>query len=118
MSFTVRQHKGKIPEKVMPIVLAEDADANGSYQRYEVEKILKHRLRHHKRRRADGSRAAKRLDGIEYLVKWKGFDIIHNTWKPARNVDKADDLLREYWQHWSRENPNETPLYFHNHDVA
>jgi len=117
-SSLLRQHKGNVPEKVMPIVLSEDADANGSYQRFEVEMILKHRLKHHKRRRFDGTQTAKRLDGIEYLVKWKGFDIIHNTWEPARNVDKSDDLLREYWQRWSREHPNETPLYFHSSDVA
>lgn len=117
-SSLLRQHKGIVPAKPLPIILSEDADAQGTYQRYEVEMIVKHRLKHHQRSRSDGTRAAKRLDGIEYLVKWKGFDIIHNTWEPSRNVDKSDDLLREYWQRWSRENPGIPPLYFDNRAVA
>jgi hypothetical protein len=110
-SSLLKRCKGTPPSKPLPIVLSEDAESNGTYQRYEVELILKHRVNHRSRRKADGTRTAKRDDGLEYLVKWKGYDAIHNTWEPACNVDKAPLRLREYWQKWCESHPGETPLY-------
>jgi RNase H-like domain found in reverse transcriptase/Reverse transcriptase (RNA-dependent DNA polymerase)/Integrase zinc binding domain/Chromo (CHRromatin Organisation MOdifier) domain len=106
--------KGQVPKKPMPIILAEDADVDGKYERYEVEVILDHRVNHRSRSRANGSRTAKKVDGVEYLIKWKGFDVIHCTWEPSTNVDKCNDLLREYWQSWSTKNPGKTPLMIYN----
>jgi len=113
-SSLLKLNKGLVPKKVMPIVLAEDVDDNstkGTYQRYEVELIVSHRVTHRSRPKANGSRSAKKVDGVSYLVKWKGFDIIHNTWEPSKNMDHCPDRLREYWQRWSLANPGKTPLY-------
>jgi hypothetical protein len=109
-SSLLKRCKGAPPKKPLPIILSEDADNNDAYQRYEVDVILKHRLTHRSRRQSDGTRTAKRADGVEYLIKWKGFDAIHNTWEPAKNVDRCDRLLQEYWQRWSQKNPGKTPL--------
>ena len=102
-SSLLKRCKGKPPKKPVPIILSEDADSKGTYQRYEVEMIVNHRLTHRSRRKAAGDRTAKRVDGIQYLIKWKGYDVIHNTWEPSANVDKSEDLLKEYWQRWSPE---------------
>ena len=110
-SSLLKRCKGEPPSKPLPIVLDEDVDARGAYQRFEVEAILDHKVDHRRRTRADGTRSSKRDDGVRYLVKWKGFDAIHNTWEPASNVDRATTRLREYWQQWSRTHPNETPLF-------
>ena len=110
-SSLLKRCKGTPPAKPMPIVLSGDEDARGAYHRFEVETILDHKVDHRRRSKADGSRSNKRDDGLKYLVKWKGFDAIHNTWEPARNVDKAPLCLREYWQKWASSHPNETPLF-------
>jgi hypothetical protein len=110
-SSLLKPYKGPEPTTIMPIILDEDKDSNGTYQRYEVRCIVDHRVTHRRRTKADGSKSDKKPDGIEYLVAWKGFDNIHNTWEPSSNVDKAQTLLHEYWQRWSRLNPGQTPLY-------
>lgn len=46
-------------------------------EEYEVEKIL-------------GKR--KRQGGIEYLIKWAGYDNSQNTWEPEENLDCADRI--------------------------
>jgi hypothetical protein len=108
-SSLLKNHKGPVPTKIQPIILDEDDAKPGSLPRYEVEQILKHRLTHRSRRKADGSRTVKTVDGIEYLIRWKGFDDLHDTWEPARNVDQAKRLLHEYWQKWVVMHPGETP---------
>ena len=54
-----------------------------SSQEYEVERIVKHRNTH---------------KGIQFLVKWKGYDDTENTWEPAENLEHAQELVDEYWQ--------------------
>jgi hypothetical protein len=110
-SSLFKKHKGPVPKRPMPILLDEDKDNNGAYERYEVEMIVNHRYTHRRRSKADGTNTAKRVDGIEYLVKWKGFDVLHNTWESSTNVDKCKVLLREYWQRWRLANPGQTPEY-------
>ena len=110
-SSLLKRCKGKPPKTPLPIILSDDADSKGAYQRYEVEVILDHKVDHRRRTKADGSYTARRDDGVKYLVKWKGFDAIHNTWEPAPYVDRAPLRLQEYWQKWSRNHPGETPLY-------
>jgi chromobox protein 5 len=46
-------------------------------EEYEVEKIL-------------GKR--KRQGGVEYLIKWAGYDNSQNTWEPEENLDCADRI--------------------------
>ena len=110
-SSLLKRCKGAPPKQPLPIVLSEDADARGAYERFEVEMILDHRVDHRRRSKSDGSKTTKRDDGVKYLVKWKGYDAIHNTWEPASNVDRAPLRLQEYWQKWCRNHPGETPLY-------
>lgn len=110
-SSLLKRCKGAVPKRPLPIVLSDDADNRSTYERYEVEAILNHKVDHRSRRTADGARTPKRDAGVKYLVKWKGYDAIHNTWEPATNVDKAPLRLREYWQKWSHSHPGETPLY-------
>jgi Chromo (CHRromatin Organisation MOdifier) domain len=53
---------------------------------YEVDMILNHR---------DVSRGKKRLR--EYLIKWKGYDAIHNSWEPDSNMSNCKETVQEYW---------------------
>ena len=48
---------------------------------YEVEAILAHR---------------KRGRQIQYLVKWRGYDLSNNTWEPETNLSNADEILSGY----------------------
>lgn len=52
---------------------------------YEVESILKHRVRKYGR----GSR-------LEYLVHWKGYASHDDTWEPLSNLTNCHELLQEY----------------------
>ena len=113
-SSLLKRVNGRPPQKHLPIILSEDADSKAAYQRYEVELILDHRVDHHRRTKRDGTFTNTREDGVKYLVKWKGYDAIHNTWEPSSNVDRAPLRLQEYWQKWSVKHPGETPLYTFN----
>ena len=52
---------------------------------YEVESILKHRVRKYGR----GSR-------LEYLIHWKGYASHEDTWEPLSNLSNCMELLQEY----------------------
>jgi transposase InsO family protein len=112
-SSLLKLNKGPVPDKIMPIVLEDDQSdpdyTSGKYERYEVEQIIKHRVMHRKRG-SKGASATTKVDDIQYLIKWKGFDMLSNTWEPSKNVDKAPTLLRQYWQKWARDNPGKSPL--------
>jgi hypothetical protein len=54
---------------------------------FEVEEILASR---------------RRGRGIQYLVKWQGYDHNENTWEPKGNVDNAPELIKTFHQ----KNPN------------
>ena len=36
--------------------------------------------------------------GQQYLVKWKGYPDLENTWKPLKNLVNCQLLLRQFWQ--------------------
>ena len=55
---------------------------------YEVEQILAHRLR---------KIGKSKKDKTEFLVKWLGYGIEHNTWEPEENVINAPERITEYW---------------------
>jgi len=48
---------------------------------YEVERILDHKV-------------IRKKD--YYLVKWKGFSDLENTWEPKRNLKNCQQMLRQY----------------------
>jgi len=84
-SSLLKLNKGAIPAKPMPIVLDDDMSnldyTSGKYKRFEVEQIIKHRVRHRKRG-SKGTDSAKTVQDIQYLIKWKGYDSLCNTWEP------------------------------------
>lgn len=60
---------------------------------YELEAILDHR------------QGAK---GMEYLIKWKGFDSAENTWEPQENIH-GEKWLTAYWQAVKAADPKALP---------
>lgn len=48
---------------------------------FEVETIMEQRKRNRRN---------------EYLVKWKGYDDVHNTWEPESNLENCSELLRKF----------------------
>jgi hypothetical protein len=44
-------------------------------QEFEVGSILKHRLTRGKK--------------LEFLIRWKGYDVSDDTWEPERNLEGA-----------------------------
>ncbi|KAG9322499.1 hypothetical protein KVV02_006662 [Mortierella alpina] len=74
------------PGKLKRVTQALDVPSDESY---EVEAIVGH----------DFSR-----EGVEYTVKWKGYDSSHNQRIPYRNFD-SDTLIRQYWKRLKQSNP-------------
>jgi hypothetical protein len=50
-------------------------------EEHKVEFITWHRLRR---------------CSCQYLVKWKGYLTVDNTWEPESNLENAAELLKEY----------------------
>jgi hypothetical protein len=59
---------------------------------YEVESILDHA-----QRQAPSKTRTKRFV-TKYLLKWKGYDHLHNSWEPEENLVNCKDVLDEYWK--------------------
>jgi len=53
---------------------------------YEVEEILDHR-----------DSVVGRQKRRQFLIKWVGYDAIHNSWERESNLVSCDDALAEYW---------------------
>ena len=67
------------PAKVDPLEIAMY-----DTQEYFIEKVLEHR----------GN--IKRLSSMEFLVKWRGYGLEHNSWEPwsaLRNAEQLHDYL-------------------------
>ncbi|KAF9553958.1 hypothetical protein EC968_010018, partial [Mortierella alpina] len=75
------------PEQLKRVTQALDAP---SAESYEVETIVGH----------DFSG-----EGVEYTVKWKGYDSSHNERIPYNNFD-SDTLIRQYWKRLNQQNPH------------
>ena len=87
--FHVSQLKPYVPpangrgKRSPPPIVLEDGDLE-----WEVEAILYHSIRKHKKR-------GKVV--YDYLIKWKGFGIEHNSWEPEECLTNCKELLQEYW---------------------
>lgn len=76
---------GRQPQPVPPIIVDE-------HQEYEVEDIVDSRIRRNQ---------------IQYLVHWKGYNLMDRTWEPFKNVMHCQDLLKKFHaKHPSRPRPS------------
>ena len=60
--------------------ISSEAEETAESDRFEVERVLKHRGRGHH---------------MSYCVKWVGYS--ETTWEPAENLDDCTTALEEYW---------------------
>ncbi|KXN82714.1 hypothetical protein AN958_02235, partial [Leucoagaricus sp. SymC.cos] len=51
------------------------------FEEYKVKKIIKHR---------------RTLQGMKYLIRWKGYSPSDNTWEWEDDLKYSGELLREY----------------------
>ena len=58
---------------------------------YEVEQLLDHT-----------DVKVNRKTVRRFLVKWMGYDHMHNSWEQEANLLKCDEVLREYWERYNR----------------
>jgi hypothetical protein len=56
---------------------------DGEQDHYEVEKIV-------------NSRPTPNQQGIQYLVKWTGYEHAKNSWLPASQMKHASDLVKDF----------------------
>jgi hypothetical protein len=66
-----------------PEIINQDGE-----EEWEVEKILKKRIRQ------TGSRKAQRR--VEYLVLWRGYPEWEATWEPEAHLENASKAIEEY----------------------
>ena len=64
------------PEPLGPI------DMEGELE-YEVEEVMS---------------SQKHGQGIQYLIKWKGYGNEENTWEARKNMEKAKDAIKDFHQ--------------------
>jgi hypothetical protein len=50
---------------------------------YEVERVESHRFVGHGK--------------LQFLVKWLGYGVAHNTWEPEANCANCPEKVSEYW---------------------
>jgi transposase InsO family protein len=79
----LKPHKqdGRYQPPPLPFEIEDDFE-------YEVERVLAHReVRFRKTTR------------IQYLIKWVGYGVEHNTWEPEDNLTNCSELLKLYWDY-------------------
>ena len=59
---------------------------------YEVDTILDHVTR------PGPSKGRTKRTVTKFLIKWKGYDHLHNSWEPESNLVNCKDALADYWQ--------------------
>ncbi len=71
-----------------PIIIDEEKE-------FEVELILADRDREVSSRLNQHGRTVKRMQR-EYLVKWVGYDHVHNQYVPEEDLDKCQEAIQAY----------------------
>ncbi len=71
----LKPHFGIVPLPRAPIFVDDESEE------FEVEKILQKRIFKNK---------------VEYLVKWKGYDVYDSTWEPLSNLTNCQSLLKQF----------------------
>jgi hypothetical protein len=46
----------------------------------------------HRERKVRGKKMVR-----EYLIKWAGYESIHNTWEPEDNLVHSREAVQQYW---------------------
>lgn len=62
-------------------------------EQYEVERIMGHRTRGRK---------------MQYLIRWKGYTAMDDSWEPEENLENAPDILKRYQQDQIDKRTNKT----------
>ncbi|PRP84317.1 hypothetical protein PROFUN_07618 [Planoprotostelium fungivorum] len=62
-------------------------------EEYEPERILKHK---------------RNFEGLQYLVKWKGYGSEDNSWEPSENLEGLDVVIA-YWREKNNNKENRKP---------
>ena len=70
---------------------APPADWLANEPLYEVEAILDHC------KIPVPSKTRTKKFTVKYLVKWAGYDHLHNNWEPEENMVNCKDILADYW---------------------
>ena len=78
--------------------MSNENDTNQNDLAFEVEKILKHRVRRKKNKKNDPYCN----DKFEYLIKWVGYE--KPSWEPESCLDNCQELLCEYKAHAFKKN--------------
>ena len=73
----------------MQSISTEEIYENGLDQEWEVENILKERMRRRKNKKTGKMEFKK-----EYLVKWVGFK--DTSWEPEENLEHSKEILRDF----------------------
>jgi transposase InsO family protein len=71
----------KETEQHGPNYVAPPPDILNEEEQYEVERIINHRRR---------GRA------LQYLIRWKGYTPLDDTWEPEANLENSPDILERY----------------------
>jgi len=53
-------------------------------------------------------KSLKQLGGVEYRVKWLGFDTEYNTWEPATHLEACNDLVEQFERELSKKEVKKT----------
>jgi transposase InsO family protein len=70
---------GRVQPPPLPEIIDDELE-------YEVETVLLHR------QIGRGKRAR-----MEFLIKWLGYGVEHNTWEPEAHLENAGEALQDYW---------------------